>query len=356
MSGRYVIALALVAACGGDDGVMSGPDAFVREDAGAWDAAPADCDFTEADDVGNDTAGEATGLTAGDEPATICGAFSAREPDAEGHVDVDQYAVTVGTAGGFLIRVDSADGRDVALITAEAALAAGGTASDRGRGLWVGNHLVFFTVLEADEVVVTVSAYDEETPAAAIDYTITIAPVDAAARCAPGAEPVAYAEAADGTDSRDNDVLEVVYSPEFTIAETAATDDAPEPAATSATITAGMQYRLTGTSADVTTVGDEYLDRDTYLVATGASTNELTVRVSWAGGGADLDFLLVPVPAGGAAPISLLDGTALSMSGPELRTGAVLPSTSYWLWVGAYDEVGVTLPKPYVISLCGESY
>src|SRR6185503_19089533 len=99
------------------------------------------------------------------------------------------------------------------------------------------------------------------------------------------------------------------------------------------TITEGMKYRVTGTSADVTSVGDEYRDRDTYLIATGADTNELTVRVTWPGG-VDLDFLVMPVPDGGTTPISLLDGTAVSMVGTELRTGAVLPSTSYWLWVG----------------------
>ncbi len=355
MSGKPLLALCLVAACGGDDGTSAGPDAFVRDDAGSWDAAPPDCDYTEADDDGNDTDGEPTGLTAGGDATTICGTIDARAPDSVGHVDVDQYAFAVADAGEFLIRVDSAHGRDVALITADAALAAGGAGSDRGHGLWVGNHLVFFTPLEAGEMIVTVAAFDEAMPAEAIDYTISIVPDDGSVRCVASTEPVAYAEAADGTGSRDNDMAEVVYSPEFAIAETSSDTDAPEPAASSATITAGMKYRLTGTSADVATVGDEYRDRDTFLIATGADTNELTVRVTWAGG-ADLDFLLMPVPAASATPISLLDGTAVSQAGPELRTGAVLPSTSYWLWVGAYDDTGITLPKAYVITVCGEAY
>ena len=89
----------------------------------------------ETDDNGNDVAGEPTGLTAGGEAQTICGFIEARKPDSGGLVDVDQYAFTVAAAGELLIRVDSAHGRDVALITADAALAAGGNGSDRGHGI-----------------------------------------------------------------------------------------------------------------------------------------------------------------------------------------------------------------------------
>lgn len=343
----------LVAACGGDDaaGVV---DAGARDDASVGaDAGLPVCDHTELDDDANDTAGEVTGLTTSD-PIAICGRIDAREPDSEGHVDVDRYAFAVADAGDFLVRVDSADGRDVDLLTATVALAAGAD-PERGHGQFVGNHLVLFATLEAGAMIVDVVAFHGDTPDAAIDYVLRVVPDDGEVRCAPDSEPLAYTEAADGVDSRGNDMAEVVYQPAFAVTATASADDTPEPAASRATVTAGMKYRIGGTAADVTSPGDDYRDRDTYLIATGANTNELTVRVT-SPAGADLDFLIMPVPTAGADPIAIFDGTQIGTTGTELQTGAVLPSTSYWLWVGGYDDTGVTWPKAYVIALCGASY
>jgi len=355
LSRHPVFALLLVAACGGDD-ASSVVDGSVHGDAPLWDAALPDCDHTEVDDDANDRDAEATGLTAGDEPLTICGQLDARAPGGDGRVDVDRYTFSVADEGDFLIRVDSANGRDVALLTAGVGLAAGGPEADRGHGQWVGNHLVFFASLEAGELVVDVVAFDDATPAESIEYALRLVPDDGAARCPPGAEPTSYVEAADGTGHRDNDMATVVYDPAFAISATASTTDAPEPSASRATVTAGMRYKLGGVAGDVTSPGDEYRDRDTYLIATGADTNELTVRVVAPAGGADLDFFVMPVAIENADPVSIWDGTQVGTTGIEVQTGAVLPSTSYWLWIGGYDDTGVVWPTSYVIYLCGESY
>lgn len=349
MSRTPVLALLLLAACGGDD--TAGADATIHGDgAVASDAAPPNCDYTEVDDVTNDVTGEVTGLTAGG-AMTICGQLDAREPDSAGHVDVDRYAFTVAGDGDYLIRVDSAHGRDVALITANVGL----PTSERSHGMWIGSHLAMFASLEAGAMVVEVVAWDEAAPVEPIAYAVSITPDDAATRCVPGAEARAYTEAGDGAGSRGNDMAEVVYDPEFAMTATADETDAPEPAASRATVTAGMQYKLAGSVADVATPGDAYRDRDTYLIATGADTNELTLRVTWPEG-ADLDYFVTPVAAGNADPIALWDGSKTSTDGTELQVGAVLPSTSYWLWVGGYDDAGVTWPRSYVITLCGAHY
>jgi hypothetical protein len=344
--------LLLVAACGGDDGASV--DAAFHGDGALYDAAPNACDHTEQDDAGNDAGAEDTGLTAG-AALKICGQIDVRAPDADGHVDVDRYRFAVAEGADFVIRVDSARGRDVDLITAAVGLDLGTMTSERSHSLWVGSHLVMLASLEAGDMIVEVIAWDSAAPDQAIPYELKIVPDDASTRCVPGAETPAYVEAADSTDSRGNDMAEVVYAPAFAMTATASTTDGPEPAASRATVTAGMKYKLGGTVADVTSPGDEYRDRDTYLIATGADTDELTVRVTW-GGGADLDYFLMPVATDNADPVPLWDSTKVNMAGPEVQIGAVLPSTSYWLWIGGYDDTGVVWPKPYVIALCGESY
>src|SRR5258706_68851 len=63
---------------------------------------------------------------------------------------------------------------------------------------------------------------------------------------------------------------------------------APEP--TGLTIAPAMPLRISGSSADVTGT-DQFLDRDTYQLATDAMTNELSVLLAWPAG-ADLDYVV----------------------------------------------------------------
>jgi hypothetical protein len=339
-----------LAACGGDGGDQ--PDALQGVDAVPSDAAADDCDYTESDDDGNATTAEATGL---DVPGAIkiCGSVAARAPTGQ-IVDTDRYAFTVQTAGPYLVRVDAPAGGVLAL-SAGVSLAAGGDGAFRNDGVYIGDHLVFSVGLEAAEFAIEMIAGDNAAPDSAVPYTITIVPDQPAARCATVSGDAAYTEATDTATNAGNDMVEVTWGP-FAAVQTAATTDAPEPSASALTISAGMSYKASG-AAGIPNGGatDSYQDRDTYVIATGAQTNEITVRLSWEGTDADLDFLVLAVPQPTAAPVPLAFGTLAGTTGPEFATTAALRSTQYWLWVGEFDSA-VPVDKPYDLTICGYDY
>jgi len=351
---KRLVALSLgvgLAACGGGDDADR-PDALHGIDGAVSDAYPGDCGYTEADDDGNATTAEVTGLATSSD-IKICGSIAARAPTAN-VVDIDRYRFTVGSAGPFLVRVDAPAG-GVAVIQAGVSLAAGGDGSFRGDGVYVGDHLVFFVGLEAGDFTVEVVGSDQSAPAAAVPYQLTIVTDVPATRCATVAGGAAYTEANDTGTNTGNDMVEVTWAP-FAASQTAATTDAPEPSASALTISAGMSYKSLGT-ADLPNGGDVdfYQDRDTYLIATGAETNELAVRLAWAGTDADLDFVLFAKPTGTAAPIPLAFGTLDGQIAPEFATTATLRSTQYWLWVGEFDSQS-PVSKPYEVTICGYAY
>ena len=110
--------------------------------------------------------------------------------------------------------------------------------------------------------------------------------------------------------------------------------------------------RLDGLSANVVSTGDDYADRDTFLIAMGGRTNELAIRLDWPGDPADLDVLLFP--AGEVEEIAA--GVVEATAADELVVTAVAPSSSYWLWVGARKTVSTDLPTTYSLSLCGAQF
>ena len=146
-----------------------------------------------------------------------------------------------------------------------------------------------------------------------------------------------------------NDVIYVTAD-----AETLTPSDADAPDDSQIVVTSGMAYRITGDSADVDVAppdGDDYMDRDTYLISTGADTNELVIRLGWADAGADLDFFLFPEVAASDTPLDI--GSAATTRPEELQTIAVKPSSRYWLWTGGYDG-STGLPTTYDLSICGD--
>jgi len=345
---------ALAAACGGDDS-SGGPDAYPVTDGGPRpDARPIACDHTELDDEANDATAEETGLTTGTRDLTICGQLDARDP-VDDVTDVDAYTFEVGRAGPFLIRVDGNVGTQLAVVVSSTSLAAGGDGAFRGDGLYIGDHLVYFTSLEAGTFTVDVRGLNTTTPAAAIPYTITVVEDSPDTRCATVTGPAAYTESYDTATNTGNDVATVTWSPAFAVAQTASPSDAPENSGAALAITAGMSYKAAGaTGTPNAGVLDDYLDRDTYVIATGGGTNELAIRLTWAGDTSDLDFLLLAVPAGLDAPVPIAFGTLVGTEPPELITTATLRSTQYWLWVGAYD--GPESEEPYELTICGYDY
>ncbi|MDB4959549.1 MAG: hypothetical protein JWO36_7118 [Myxococcales bacterium] len=97
---------------------------------------------------------------------------------------------------------------------------------------------------------------------------------------------------------------------------------------------------------------DSYMDRDTFQFTTGATTNQLSLRLNWPGNTADMDYLVFPANKTG----DIGGGTAIGTMEDEFTTLAVKPSTPYWLWVGQYSPSGPPAAVAYDATICGETY
>lgn len=349
-----VLSAIALAACGGGEG--SAPDAFETIDAPAGDAAPDLCDFHETDDAGNDTTPEVTALDVGTAGLHLCGQIDARTPDG-GVVDVDQYRVHVPQTGSYVVRLKAAGAGDLSLVQFF-------FLEDGHAGRFVGTHGVFVAPLAVGEATLTIAAFAPSAPGAPVPYTMTIAPDDIDARCMTLSGNPSYSETYDGATSADNDVVTIMDTTTFAIGQTPDTPtvDAPEP--TNLVVAPALSVKLAGDAgvdAEATGYGDDYRDRDTYLIATGAETDELSIRLDFADDtgsstdDADLDVFLLDVPPDAtAAPEPVTVSNAAALAGPEFATTAVLPSTTYWLTVGSF--AGLTGDKPYTVTICGASF
>ncbi|MCE9573468.1 MAG: hypothetical protein K8W52_09940 [Deltaproteobacteria bacterium] len=344
-----------VAACG-DRSAPSSPDAMrlppdgniAPPDASA-DARPAPaCDFAEAADATNAATAEATGLTIdGTVAKSLCGTIGPGQ-FADGVVDTDNYTFTVTGAGvDLLVRLDST-------------VAAGDLAKikfgigdgQKGVGVIQLDHGSFSTNLPAGTYTLYVTATNGADAVAAIPYTVKFLPDAPATRCPRITAAASYTEAHDGASSADNDVVYIDYeqTPIFTL--TPATTDAPEP--TGLAIAPATSVRIAGAIADVDVAppnGDVYTDRDTFAFETGPATNELEVRLDWAGT-ADMDVLVFNADS---VATTIGAGTEEREGQGEFITLAVKPSTKYWIWTGAYDG-STPLPAAYDLSICGKTY
>ena len=178
--------------------------------------------------------------------------------------------------------------------------------------------------------------------AAAVPYKLVLPTDSVDTRCA-ALTTGGYAEAHDGTNNTDNDMIAFPNSAPSML--TAALTDMPEPSGI--TTSATSKNLLTGSAADVTTA-DRYEDKDTYAFSTGAA-NELTVRLGWTGA-ANLDYYVFEVA--NPDPIATAKTSAANA---ELTTFSLKPNTNYWLLVGAAAG-GTGLPAPYAATLCGGNY
>lgn len=142
---------------------------------------------------------------------------------------------------------------------------------------------------------------------------------------------------------------------------TASPTDQPDNQATPLTVNT-TPLRIDGT-ADLggDQITDEYFERDTYLITTGATTTQLSVRLEWDGATSDHDWMLFKeVPAGGELADEVAGGTLIADTG-EFGTFAVEPNTNYWLWTGVYQvradgSTPPTLPQAYDFSLYGVAF
>ena len=338
------------AACGGDDGPSTQPDAAPTPDAATPDAPAAACDYTEQNDGSNDSLvqgmREATGLTF-TARTTICGQIDSTH-FASGNVDVDAYTITLGAPATVTLTLvgsglEALD--DVGFLTYE------GASFDQevpgADGVFVGDHGITAVTLDAGTYELTVFADHGAAISAPIAYALTIATDAPAARCPRVTAAASYTETNDGGGHNGNDVIVVDFGqPAMLQSLTPGANDSPE--ASGITVGPGLAYRITGELAEVGISGS-YKDADTFAFTTDAATNQLELRLNWAGE-ADLDYFVfeentLPSTAGAAFAVTTED---------EFQTFAVKPSTTYWVWTGLFRNS--TGPKAYDLSICGVTF
>jgi hypothetical protein len=348
----YVLVPVAVAtsACGDNyaalDAAIDAPDA----------GPPPGCDFGELNDTanGNPAMAEATGVGFSSTTKTICGAINRDHFNAQSFlVDLDIFAVEVTAPTTLLVTLSGPGIESIAEV--DVFIVANNTV--RANALVVGDHAITTAALTTGNYVIEVAAFHPNAIAADVSYKVKLVPDQPSARCTTATAAADYTEASDGT-GMDNDMVEVRYMTQPMRALTAATTDSAE--MSSITASAGMKFRITGTSADVNP-SDEYHDRDSYLLTTGATTDQMSVRVNWATTtvGVDFDYLLFPATSitSGTIP-EIASSTIIQTNGTigEFNTFAVKPNTGYWLWVGSYDTPGIVLPADYDVTICGETF
>jgi hypothetical protein len=333
----------VVAACGGDDSPAT-PDAPVEIDASS---IPAGCDYLEQQDATNDDvppatgSPEMTGVTLGARNI-LCGTFDSTHFDGDITVDIDGFVVTVPTDRDVLVRIHGTGAEAIELVGVDVYTGADLT-TFVGSSTFYGDHGVASLHLAAGTYELVAISLNGTAIASPVAYRIEL-DTDTPARC-PEITTGGFAEASDGVMSTGNDMVRIPSGMPPSLTPTA---DNPEPSGL--TLAPAASSRVTGSAADVT-LADQYEDKDTFAFMTGAGTNELTVRLTWPGAAANLDFLLFE--AGNPAPV-IRAITAANQS-PELRTFSVKPGTSYWLLVGA--KAGSTgFPIAYTASMCGVGF
>lgn len=361
------LSVALVlAACGGGGGknpviLDSGADAPPDTP-----PLPPGCDYAELQDATNDDlsqqtgAAETTNLTF-TASTVLCGKLDAghfqpgMNPGDDGLVDVDSFSVTVGadaTVLGSLVGpgIEGLSQVQFAVFDSQGNAISVGT--------FLGDHGVLAAALPADTYTFTVLALNGTAPPAAIDYKLKVITDDPIARCGKVAAAADVTETNDGANNTGNDMVDVRFGQDPTMNRvlTLATGDKPDNDAAPLAIAPGDKKRISGSSANVN-AADEYRDRDTFVIQTGATTNQVSVRLNWADITSDHDFMVFnenTVP-------EVVGGTLIGNTEDEFVTFAALPNTKYWVWTGTYDTLedgttAPTLPAAYDISICGEAF
>ncbi len=354
-----LLAIGLVAGCGGDDGSNDGlapVDAAAPNDAFLSDAAVVDCqgDHRESHDRSNDPltieggAAETTGfvLRGSSDPFEVCGQIDPVQSN-DAVADGDYYEFTVGGTTPINVRLElrAADGEaaiDLAIHLHQVDegtpvfLASGPFRTSTSYGLIAG------ISLEPGTYWVNAVAFNPP-PESPVGYTISI---QRDTMTCPRAEPSDYTESGDGA-GRGNDMVTIQHPAPPSL--TASPGDEPE-ATGIELVAAEGSVGFGGVSAAVESDGDSYLDRDAYLVRTGPQTNELEVRLNWPNGDVDLDAYLFAA-GDPASDYSVGLGATVDKVDDERFTVSVDPDRNYWLWVGAYQD-GTGLPVTYNVTIC----
>jgi hypothetical protein len=335
-----VLAPALAAGCGGGDDDATVVDGATPLDSSS-DGAPPDC-HPESDDSRNGTASEPTGAVFAGQRIAVCGNIDVDEPAGD-LVDRDLYQVTVSPTAPVVVRLTAPLADEVDRLDLIVRDAGGVRSVARARA----GNAVTVLMLPQGEYTLGVEAHDAQA-VTSFPYRLEMYADNPAARCPPMAGGTIHAETDEsGAGHRANDVIDVRQQPPV-LSATATSDTGDQPDATGVAVTAGNRFAINGVSAAVTTTGDEYRDRDTYSLYTGATTNQLDIRVVWTGGIADLDVLVFE----DGKPTDPMGTPTAALIGEEVVVTAVAPQSQYWLWVGG-SRRSTSLPVSYVVHVCG---
>lgn len=331
--------LSLLAACGDDGGSTtidagnSGTDTMVSD-------AASDCDYSEQSDLTNDTSesgtAEATGLTFSTK-SVVCGTIDHTHFDGL-TVDADAYTLSVAADTDVIVRMVAPQGASLELFGID--IYPGTSTTPLALTYYYGNHAVMIARVPAGTFELLPYALASAQATSSVPYKIEVTTDMPDTRCAE-LTTGGFPEAGDGAQNTGNDVISYPMGAAPSIGSGTAE-------ATNIVIAPDFSNRVYGASADVTTT-DKYEDTDTYLFATGAGTNELTVRLDWASGATDLDWILYEKNTTNGVGF----GVAASTAGPEMKMFAVKPNAEYWLTIsGAIGTNNVT----YNATLCGAQF
>lgn len=331
--------LTLLVACGDDGGSVKVDAGNTAIDTMVSDA-PSDCDYTEQSDLTNDTSetgtAEATGLTFTTK-SVVCGTIDHTHFDGL-TVDADAYTLSVAADTDVIVRMVAPQGASLELFGID--IYPGTSSTPLALTYYYGNHAVMIARVPAGTFELLPYALASAQATSSVPYKIEVTTDMPDMRC-PELTTGGYTEANDGPQDTGNDVISYPMGNPPAIGSGTA-----EP--TNIVIAPDFSNRIVGDSANVTAT-DKYEDTDTFLFATGAGTNELTVRLDWATAATNLDWILYEKNTTNGVGF----GVATSTTGPELKMFAVKPNAEYWLAVsGAVGTNNVA----YNATLCGAQF
>jgi hypothetical protein len=319
----------------------------VASDDGGIDAEPSpDSDvsgcYHEANDTGNATAAEPTGIAVPSDAVVICGSLDDRTPAADGIIDVDTYSMAATAGQTYGVRNDAPGAGDfdrgvVVIASTENGAPVGGFG-------WMADSVGLVTLTATmPTLTVIVRSAGSAALGHAVPYQISVALLDPAARC-----PAGTAVAGDTLDtvanmSTGNDVLAfgmtAIALPTLSMIDT----DGPEPLPA---LGAGNSITLGGTTEGahpMPQANDTSWDRDTYQLEVPAGVRSVDMVLRYPAGASDLDLWLV------RAGDLRQQGVGYNV-GPDVLSVDVTPGT-YYLSVAQFAQMAPPA-QAYTLSVC----